>query len=701
MALVFLEGDRVGLAPAATARRSPQPASVPALRVSGSTHTRYLRVATGDVYENGAWSQLDPLSLPLSANQGISQAVQSLLAEYEKNSGDLPPERLNAALVAGYDVTPATVALDQIVVSAAGTGLLAGGVVPISLHTSEANQPGQYRPFSATLDLDGPILSYEWVSKVPRFSEAQLSGASAATDPTYLQLPEGLGKLVQSLADRITRGHSSPYQKAKAIERHLEESYEYFFEGGDQWEVIPSDRDPILWFLFDKRHGTSPSFSSAFVVLARAASIPARVVSGWVVAQTSETQTVYSDQAHQWAEVAFDGLGWVTFDPTPSQEGALRRADDLEGVDLGEDTAMSEGIASEQLDSEDAATRASAARALGDSGNAQHVESLASALGDSEVSVRDAARGALERLGASVQTLENGASLVDYRNTGYHVPGVTTAQGGGLIQNPVFEVSGAANTGYLRLTVGDVYRNGLWLTLFPVELASAANARVPQLITSALRRPDGPFASIPDNRLDLSLVRQYETTPANTFTDRIRITPIGSLHAIPRGPVPVSENLQSINVQGRFFPFSDTFSSDGSIAQYSWTSRVPQYSQSQLSGARAASDPTYTQLPADLPARIRELALNITRGHSGPYEKARTIETFLKTTYPYRFADSQDDSPPPGREPCRLVPVRPSGRHLRGLQQRLCRARSLGGYTRAGGVRLGDRQQTRDADRIH
>ena len=260
-------------------------------------------------------------------------------------------------------------------------------------------------------------------------------------------------------------------------------------------------------------------------------------------------------------------------------------------------------------------------------------------------------RGALERLGASVQTLENGASLVIHKNLGYWVPGVTTAQSAGLAKNPIFEVAGAANTGYLRVTVGDVYRNGLWLTLFPVELASAANARVPQLITSALRRPDGPFASIPDNRLDLSLVRQYETTPANTFTDRIRITPIGSLHAIPRGPVPVSENLQSINVQGRFFPFSDTFSSDGSIAQYSWTSRVPQYSQSQLSGARAASDPTYTQLPADLPARIRELALNITRGHSGPYEKARTIETFLKTTYPYRFADSQDDSPPPGRDP--------------------------------------------------
>ena len=403
--------------------------------------------------------------------------------------------------------------------------------------------------------------------------------------------------------------------------------------------------------MFESKEGTCGNFSSAFALLARLAGLPARVVAGWAVVETSATQTVYSDQAHQWAELAFEDLGWVTFDPTPSGEGAPSRADDLEGVERSEDPELEERRASTTLYSGDAAERASAARALGESGNDKHVESLASALADSEVSVRNAAIGALERLGASVQTLESGASLVIYKNLGYWVPGVTTAQGAGLAKNPIFEVTGAAYTDSLRVTVGDVYRNGRWLSLFPVELPSPANARVPQIVTSALRQPDGPFSSIPDNRLDLSLVRQFETTTANAFTDRIRIKPIGGLRAIPGGPVPVSENLQSINIQGRFFPFSATFASDDSIAQYSWTSRVPQYSRSQLADARAASDPTYTQLPTDLPARIRELALTITRGHVGTYEKAKALETFLKTTYPYRFADSQDDFPPSGRDP--------------------------------------------------
>ena len=642
-----LYDNAVAMASSATARQASNPSKIPVLRVSGSSHTRYLRTATGDVYENGGWTQADPVSVNIKQSQDIPQAVQSLLTYSTKAVEDLPADRLNPVLLTGYSAKPAQQNMQNIVVSSIGFGRM----VPISLHTSRVSQSGEYRPFSATLTLAKAAPSYEWVSNVPTFSYSQLQGARTASDSAYLQLPEGLSSRLKALADRITARHTSPYDKAKAIERYLKENYTYEFSGWNRLEDGPAAPDPVDWFLFESGEGTCGNFSSAFVILARLAGLPARVVSGWAVVETPLSQTVSSDQAHQWAEVAFDGLGWVTFDPTPSQEGALRRADDLEGVEHEDDEALSERRASAQLKSGDTAARAAAARALGETGNTQHVETLVSSLADSEPVVRDAAKGALERLGASVQTLENGASLVDYRNTGYHVPGVTTAQSGGLIQNPVFEVSGAANTGYLRLTVGDLYRDGRWHTLYPVELPSAPNARVPQLITSALRRPDGPFASMPDDRLSPSLVSQYETTPAETFTNRIRVKPIGNLQAIPGGLVPVSENLQSINIQGQFYPFSDTFSADSSIAQYSWTSRVPRYTRSQLSSARAASDPTYVQLPDDLPARIRELALNITRGHSGPYEKARTIETFLKTTYPYRFADSQDDSPPPGRDP--------------------------------------------------
>ena len=538
-----LSDSAKGMVPIATARRASHPTKFPVMQVSGSTDTRYLRTATGDVYENGSWTQLDHISVPTGQARHIPEAVRSLLLSSSEGLDGLPPERLNTALLAGYEIRPEHEATDHIIVSFVEARHLVTGVVANSLHTSKVYRPGMFRPFSATLVLDNLAIGYEFASYAPTFSNAQLRAANTASDSTYLQLPENLPERLKELALRITERYTSPYDKAKAIESYLEQDYTYSFLPWDNWRVGAARPDPVDWFLFESREGTCGNFSSAFVVLARLASLPARVVSGWAVAKTPLTQTVYSDQAHQWAEVAFEDLGWVTFDPTPSGESAPSRADDLKGVERSEDPELEERRASATLYSGDAAERASAARALGESGNDDHVESLASALGDSEVSVRDAARGALERLGATVHTLENGASLVLYKNQGYSAGGVSTGQVAGLVANPIFEVTGAANTGYLRVTTGEVYRDGQWLSLYPVELPSAANARVPQIVTSALQQPDGPFSLIPDDRLDLSLVGQFETTPYNMVTDRIRITPIGNLRAIPGGPIPVSKNL--------------------------------------------------------------------------------------------------------------------------------------------------------------
>ena len=132
-----------------------------------------------------------------------------------------------------------------------------------------------------------------------------------------MALPEGLPDRIGVLARQITEGESGVYARAKAIEEYLESNYSYaFYEPGGPRP--PPGQDPVDWFLFDHEEGTCGVFSSAFVVLARSIGIPARVVSGWLIGQTDDEQTVNSDQAHQWAEVALDGIGWVTFEPTPA-----------------------------------------------------------------------------------------------------------------------------------------------------------------------------------------------------------------------------------------------------------------------------------------------------------------------------------------------------------------------------------------------
>jgi transglutaminase-like putative cysteine protease len=78
-------------------------------------------------------------------------------------------------------------------------------------------------------------------------------------------------------------------------------------------------RNTVDEFLFDTQAGYCEHFSSSFVILMRAAGIPARVVTGyqggWWSALGDYLLVRLSD-AHAWSEVWLEGRGWVRIDPT-------------------------------------------------------------------------------------------------------------------------------------------------------------------------------------------------------------------------------------------------------------------------------------------------------------------------------------------------------------------------------------------------
>jgi transglutaminase-like putative cysteine protease len=77
-------------------------------------------------------------------------------------------------------------------------------------------------------------------------------------------------------------------------------------------------RDPVDMFLFDTRRGFCEHYASAFVLLLRAAGIPARVVTGYqggTVNPRGDYLIVRQSDAHAWAEAIIDGQ-WQRFDPT-------------------------------------------------------------------------------------------------------------------------------------------------------------------------------------------------------------------------------------------------------------------------------------------------------------------------------------------------------------------------------------------------
>lgn len=95
-------------------------------------------------------------------------------------------------------------------------------------------------------------------------------------------------------------------------------------------------------FLWQTQRGFCEHYASAFVVMMRAAGIPARVVVGYQGGEFNPVKNflaVRNSDAHAWSEVWLQGEGWVRIDPTAAVaperiEYGLRRALSADEADL-------------------------------------------------------------------------------------------------------------------------------------------------------------------------------------------------------------------------------------------------------------------------------------------------------------------------------------------------------------------------------
>lgn len=140
----------------------------------------------------------------------------------------------------------------------------------------------------------------------------------------YLQLPD-VSDRVRALADSLTAGHATQYDRVVAIQSWLQSSFDYTLD------LPATSREATLdHFLFERRAGHCEYFSTALAVMLRAVGIPARNVNGFLGGDWNEFGgylEVTQNDAHSWVEVWFSGIGWVPFDATPAG-GTAGIADD-------------------------------------------------------------------------------------------------------------------------------------------------------------------------------------------------------------------------------------------------------------------------------------------------------------------------------------------------------------------------------------
>lgn len=162
----------------------------------------------------------------------------------------------------------------------------------------------------------GPGDVYTATTTVLSASSRDLRLAGATPDlllARYTNLPDGVPRRVAELAREITAGYENDYDRARALESFLRQ-YPYSLDVAPP----PSGRDPVDFFLFDLQRGYCDYYASAMVVMARSVGIPARLVVGYLAQTPDEqgVQTMLQINAHAWAEIYFEGLGWRAFEPT-------------------------------------------------------------------------------------------------------------------------------------------------------------------------------------------------------------------------------------------------------------------------------------------------------------------------------------------------------------------------------------------------
>ncbi|MGH8630185.1 MAG: transglutaminase TgpA family protein, partial [Burkholderiales bacterium] len=129
-----------------------------------------------------------------------------------------------------------------------------------------------------------------------------------------LQLPPGRHPRAVTLArDWRDEGLNDLQVIKRALEMFNKQAFYYTLSPPRLLE------DTVDQFLFETRQGFCEHYAAAFVILMRAAGVPARVVTGYqggAVNPIGNYLIVRQRDAHAWAEVWIGEKGWIRIDPT-------------------------------------------------------------------------------------------------------------------------------------------------------------------------------------------------------------------------------------------------------------------------------------------------------------------------------------------------------------------------------------------------
>ncbi len=201
---------------------------------------------------------------------------------------------------------------------------------------------GPHMHYFALDDINSKMISYQIegvdlsgkVPDVPAAAYAMMlsSTRDGVTRPNRLSYPQTLlnlpreeasADLFRRMAGEIRDGRKlDALSFARLANRFLWERHDYSLQV--QLPPVAGMKDPVARWLESDLPGHCEFFATSFVLLARAAGFPARLVVGFKGGEWNAYENYFmvkNSDAHAWAEI-YDGAGsWLRVDPTPGSIG--------------------------------------------------------------------------------------------------------------------------------------------------------------------------------------------------------------------------------------------------------------------------------------------------------------------------------------------------------------------------------------------
>ncbi len=168
-----------------------------------------------------------------------------------------------------------------------------------SIHFEKIALPGEPTIFHTDIEFRSFAQSFKLVPEMimPYQKESALYKENTAERPPQIVFNND----IKSLAKYILKGETNPLLQVNKLYTWINDSVTW--ASAIEYSIMPD----IPGFVMDRRHGDCGMQTLLFMTLARSVGIPVKWQSGWMLHPPEVN-------LHDWAEVWYEGIGWVPVD---------------------------------------------------------------------------------------------------------------------------------------------------------------------------------------------------------------------------------------------------------------------------------------------------------------------------------------------------------------------------------------------------